>query len=190
MHCPRCGQQQISEETKFCSKCGLPLTVVAVVMNHGGSLPQLDLLAQQKGKRKWLNKKNGMIFSAFWFFIFTVVLTSFLGVLGAPGALIGLFALKGVFGGFLIFLFSAIFLPSSRPKFPYNYPYPLVPHQMPNQMGGQTYQPGALPQQQSAPVSSYTPPPHVAGSWRDTNDLGRGSVIEGTTRLLQKEEDQ
>src|SRR5262245_41105008 len=187
MHCPRCAQQQVSEQTKYCSRCGFPLTLVAELLNNGGSLPELDLLAQRKGKWKWLNKKNGMIFSAFWFFLFTVVFTSFLGVLGAPGELIGLLALKGVFGGFLIFLFSAIFLPSSKPKLPHYYPYPPVPFQVPIQMSGQSYQPVALPPQQSQPVQTYAPP--AAGSWRDTNDFSRPSVTEGTTRLLTKEEE-
>jgi endogenous inhibitor of DNA gyrase (YacG/DUF329 family) len=26
MYCPRCGQQQISDEMKFCSRCGLPMS--------------------------------------------------------------------------------------------------------------------------------------------------------------------
>ena len=41
MHCPSCGQQQVSLETKFCSRCGFPLGVVSEVLAHGGFLPQL-----------------------------------------------------------------------------------------------------------------------------------------------------
>jgi hypothetical protein len=29
MHCPRCGQQQISDQTKFCSRCGFQLGLVS-----------------------------------------------------------------------------------------------------------------------------------------------------------------
>jgi hypothetical protein len=29
MHCPRSGQQQVSDEMKFCSRCGLPLSGLA-----------------------------------------------------------------------------------------------------------------------------------------------------------------
>ncbi len=29
MYCPRCGQQQISDEMKFCSRCGLPMSGLA-----------------------------------------------------------------------------------------------------------------------------------------------------------------
>ena len=41
MYCPRCGQQQVSEEIKFCSRCGFPLGLVSEIIMHGGFLPQL-----------------------------------------------------------------------------------------------------------------------------------------------------
>ncbi len=40
MFCPRCGQEQISEETRFCSRCGFMLTIVSEVVANGGVLPQ------------------------------------------------------------------------------------------------------------------------------------------------------
>ena len=39
MHCPKCGQQQASEELRFCSRCGLPLTDIAAVVSNGGVIP-------------------------------------------------------------------------------------------------------------------------------------------------------
>ena len=51
-------------------------------------------------------------------------------------------------------------------------------------MPGQQY--GALPPQQSIPVSMYDTP--RAGNWRDTNDLDPVSVTENTTKLLTKED--
>ena len=36
MHCPKCGQQQISEDTRFCSRCGLLLTGIAEVVANNG----------------------------------------------------------------------------------------------------------------------------------------------------------
>ena len=47
MHCPRCGQQQISNETRFCSRCGFQLGVVSELLLHDGYLPQLAQLEQQ-----------------------------------------------------------------------------------------------------------------------------------------------
>src|ERR1044072_8963323 len=192
MHCPRCGQQQINEETKFCSKCGFQLHVVSAVLMHGGSLPQLDILNQQQGKKNYFTRKNGMVFSLFWLMFFLLIGTPFFGILGVE-EMAGMSAIFGIFGGLILFLASVFFL-EGKPKAPY-YPYPMAPHQMPqyppqmqphqHQMQGQGYQ-GALPRQQSAPAQANPPPPPVAGTWRDPTDFGRGSVTEDTARLLTK----
>jgi hypothetical protein len=58
MHCPQCGQQQVSDEMRFCSRCGFPLGVVAELISKGGTLPDREaessppkLGARQRGKR-------------------------------------------------------------------------------------------------------------------------------------------
>src|ERR1700754_5345924 len=38
MYCPRCGQQ-LASEIRFCSRCGLPMNVIAEVVAQGGLLP-------------------------------------------------------------------------------------------------------------------------------------------------------
>jgi len=38
MYCPNCGQQQASDEMRFCSRCGVPLSGLAEWL-AGGSLP-------------------------------------------------------------------------------------------------------------------------------------------------------
>ena len=173
MHCPSCGQQQVSNETKFCSRCGMPLTIVAEVVAHGGFLPQLADL--EKGKKKFFSKKNGVVAGIFWFIFFTMFATSFFGILNAPDELVGILAITGVFGAMMIILGSLIFLPSSKKKLPFTMP---VAAPAPG-LYGPPQQP-ALPPQHSQPVSQYQPGP---GSWRDTNDL-QPSVSEGSTKIL------
>lgn len=183
MFCPKCGQQQASEETRFCSRCGLQLGLVPEMIAHGGMLPQLTQLMNSQ-KKTILNKKNGVVFSLFWFIFFVPFLASvFGGVLGID-ELGALCALIGVFGGLIILLASLIWLPSSKPKFG-------LPMMDPTQTGHGLYgnpQHSALPPQQSQPVSSYAPP---AGAWKapDTDDMTRrGSVTDNTTRLLERDE--
>lgn len=183
MHCPSCGQQQISQETKFCSRCGFPLGLISEVLAHGGFLPQLADL--HKKKSLW-NKKNGVVGSILWFILFTMLLPAMIGVVNGPGELQGLTAVIGFFGGLMMLIASLVFLPSSRPGF---VPRPPM---MPGVQGVQpaglygSHQHGALPPQQSVPASAYSAP--RPGKWRDTNDLQPTSVIEETTRLLTKEE--
>jgi hypothetical protein len=183
MHCPSCGQQQISQDTKYCSRCGLPLGLIAEVLAHGGFLPQLAELHKTKSL---YTKKNGVVFSVFWFIFFVPLLASIFGGVFDIDVLGEICALIGVFGALMLFIASLVFLPSSRPAFK-----PLPP-QMVNApvpahgLYGVTNQQQALPPQQSVPANAYTAP--HPGKWRDTNELQHNSVTEETTRLLKKEE--
>jgi hypothetical protein len=183
MHCPRCGQQQVSSETKFCSRCGFQLAIVAELLVHGGSLPQLAAIQQ---KKTFFNKKNGVLFSAFWFIFFTMFLTSVGGILGSD-ELAGLCAVTGVFGGLLILIGSLVLLPSSKLMAKLPVQDMPMPQTQPAGLYGAPAQPG-LPPQQQQPAGIYSAP---QGSWRapDTGDLvERGSVIENTTKLLKQDE--
>jgi hypothetical protein len=58
MHCPQCGQQQVVDEMRFCSRCGFPLSVVTELLSYGGTLPEREaeasapkLTTRQRGKR-------------------------------------------------------------------------------------------------------------------------------------------
>ncbi len=185
MHCPSCGQQQVSTETKFCSRCGMPLGLISEVLSHGGFLPQL---AQLNKKKTFFNKKNGVVFGAFWFIFLTLFCTAFFGIVNAPDALVGLCAITGVFGSFMIVLASLIFLPSSKPILPGipQYGIPLHPSQLPNTAPFYGAEQQALPSQQSIPVSVYAAP--KTGAWRDTNDLEPASVTDATTRHLKRDQ--
>jgi hypothetical protein len=179
MHCPSCGQQQISSETKFCSRCGLPLSLVAEVVNHGGYLPQLAQL--DAPKRKFFSRRNGLGFSLIWFLFFLFIMTPFGGIIGVD-EIAAASAVIGIFGGLIMMVISFIFLPKDQPK--------SFSNSAAFESGSSRFAPpaphSALPPQQSIPVSAYDN--RGPGSWRDTNDLHPGSVTESTTRLLTKEE--
>ena len=181
MHCPRCGQQQISDQTKFCSRCGFQLGLVAELLENGGFLPQLAEL--YKGKTTIFSRKNGLIFTVLWFIFFVMMMPAFFGIADAEEAA-GVSAVFGIFSSIMLLIISLALL-KRAPK-----AYELAAHQMPPPaaMYGNPAM-GALPPQQSQPVSTYVPP---EGSWRapDTGDLARrpGSVTEGTTKLLKKDE--
>jgi hypothetical protein len=58
MFCPKCSQQQVSDEVRFCSRCGLSLAAVARLVEGGGHLAELGegegrgLTKRQRGMRK------------------------------------------------------------------------------------------------------------------------------------------
>lgn len=182
MFCPQCGQQQVSADTRFCSRCGLPLNLVAEVLAGGGSLPQLEEL--YKGKSKFFSRRNGLIFSLFWFLFFVLILTPFWGILDVS-ELAAMSAILGIFGGLIIMLSSMFFLkPDSKP---FRNQSGLEGGNVSrhNLYGNQNQ--NALPPQQTIPADFYAPP---ANSWKapETGDLARpSSVTEETTKLLNKD---
>ena len=179
MHCPSCGQQQVSNETKFCSRCGMPLTLVSEVVVHGGYLPQLAQLEKASGTI--YSRRNGVIFSLFWLIFWLLIMAVVFGGIFNIEILGELFSVIGIFGGLLIFLFSLFFL-RKTPKHLASGAY--LQHPAPGLYGQST---PALPPQQSIPTAAYVHP--GAGSWRDTNDLEPRTVTEGTTKLLEKDEE-
>jgi hypothetical protein len=179
MHCPSCGQQQVSNETKFCSRCGFPLGIVSDVLAHGGYLPQLAELS--KKKKSLLTRRNGLAFSLIWCLFFLLVMTPLWGILDLD-KLAGASAIIGIFGGLIMLVSSAIFLKKDIVRFDH---YPQMPPQQ-QQYGLHGASQTALPPQQSVPASFYAQP--QAGRWRETNDLEPSSVTESTTRLLNEQE--
>ncbi len=182
MFCPRCSQQQISEETKFCSRCGFPLGLVSEILAHGGFLPQLAELYRSK---KFFTRRNGLIFALFWFLIFVLILTPLFGIFDAPDGLVGAVALLGSVGSLIMVIASFLLLSKEPTK--YEMPNRELPNQAVNNLHAN--QQTALPPMQSQTAQSYAPP---ANSWKapNTGELARpGSVIENTTKLLQKEKE-
>lgn len=178
MHCPRCGQKQASPDIKFCSRCGFPLGLVSEILAHGGFLPQLADLHKTKTK---FTRRNGMIFSLFWFLFFVLIMTPFWGIIDAD-ELAGMSAIIGIFGGLMIFLASVFFLKNPIKDFSANLNEPPSP----NAFNIHNTNAGTLPPQQSIPVDNYVPP---AGSWKapETGDLQPRSVVDNTTKLLNKD---
>lgn len=184
MHCPRCGQQQVTEDIKFCSRCGFPLGLVSEILSHGGFLPQLADL-QNKGKT-WLTRNFGLKISLLWFLLVCFILLPLAAITKAPGGVVAGLSIIGFCGGLLIAALSFLFLenekknPQGKSKLPKD-------NFAPQYLSGNQHQ-NALPPQTSQPVSAYAPP--SAGSWKapDTGELVPHSVTEGTTKLLQKDE--
>lgn len=179
MHCPTCGQQQVSDETRFCSRCGFPLAGVAEVVANSGILPaQKTSLTGTADSAKRRGIKQGFFIFLLTFLIVPITAVISLALNLEPFLPLISVILLGI-GGLLRIAYAFMFesgLPNSSVAGTRSLPRT-------------SDQPAALPPQQSIPASAYGPP--RAGSWRDTNDLQHqppGSVTDTTTKLLQKEE--
>lgn len=176
MYCPKCGQQQISEEMRFCSRCGLALSGLAEWVAGGPALP-----AKRKRKRKeekqvqpMSKRRKGirraaklMFFSGALFPIFLII--SLAEDEGAPMIV----PLMLFFISLAMMLYARLFSDNTDPAI--------------NQ-AAQTSALGSTPAYGSLPPASTMPIPAVGRQQVRTNELAQPpSVTENTTRLLDNE---
>ncbi len=176
MHCPKCGQQQISDETRFCSRCGFALANIAAVVAADGDLPE-HLPATAVGKRS--QRSNGVRQGLFILLIalFAVPLLAAISVslhLGPPLSIIALFLLAG--SGILRIAYAWLFeSPESTADIAKS-----------ERAAIRGVASGELP---AAPTTAADYIAPAMGGWKaDTNDLSiPGSVTDPTTKLLEHE---
>lgn len=181
MFCPRCGQQQISSETKFCSRCGFQMGLVSELVANNGVLPQLAELYQQN--QSFFTRRNGVIFSLLWFVFWVMMIPAFAGLADVEELAAGS-AVFGLFTTIMLLIFSLGFLKKTQKTIS------IAALEARQAAALQEGRPGreALPPQTTRPAENYVAP---QGAWR-TPDTGEfavpGSVTETTTKLLNKDE--
>ena len=171
MYCPNCGQQQVSEEMRFCSRCGLALTGLAEWL-AGGSLPVLRQIEPEPMPAITPRRKNIrraaklMFFSGVLFPVFLLISIA----IGDGGPM---------FVPFFVFFVSLVWMLYAR-LFSDNTQH--VNYQAP-----QTTVLGPMPARGSLPSANTTSIPNVGRRTR-TNELAQPpSVTENTTRFFDNE---
>jgi predicted nucleic acid-binding Zn ribbon protein len=182
MFCPTCGQQQISEDTRFCSKCGFLLTGVTELIVNGGVLPQAfppASLKKESPRRKGL--KQGLFVFLLTFLVVPLIAIMTVATNTREPFAVAIAAILLTVGGLLRMAYALMF-ESNEP-----YGKTLEQNVLSGAQNflGKNKSAGALPPEQSIPTSTYVPP--TAGNWRDTNDLNaQPSVTERTTKFLNE----
>ena len=180
MFCPSCGQEQISNATRFCSRCGLLLTGVAEIVHHGGGLPPaLDDPSLISPRKKGVKQGVMIMLLSLVLVPLTITISIALGIKPALSLMVAILTLGG---GFLRIMYALLFesgVPTEKNT------EPNVVSRAKTLIGKKQKIPNALPPHQEIPASGYIPPNH--GSWRDTNDLTPQSVTEGTTKLIKED---
>ncbi|HEY6122205.1 MAG TPA: zinc ribbon domain-containing protein [Pyrinomonadaceae bacterium] len=180
MHCPQCGQQQVSETVRFCSRCGLPLDGVILLLSNNGMLPVYAGTeeANEISPRKRGVRQGGILM------LTGVLLVPILGVLSHFAdsnflqLLVAIAALICFVGGPLRMIYAAIFEDGGQ-----NWRRVQAPYAQPSMLLHQ-----GLPQRSALPP----PPAHQPTGWNPRPHTGEivrpPSVTEGTTRLLDKDD--
>ncbi|HEX8708114.1 MAG TPA: zinc ribbon domain-containing protein [Pyrinomonadaceae bacterium] len=181
MYCPQCGQKQVSDDVRFCSRCGFPLAGVLELLTSGGVLPvrlaegqETDLSPRRKGVRQGVM----MMLMGAVIVPILAVLDSFEHGPSTLDRLVPLAAILFFAGGLMRIIYAIVFEQNTARSqaLPAN-----ISPAMPSQLNA-GMRAGALPPPQSTPVPVFRP---QAGN---TAELVPPSVTENTTRLLDETE--
>lgn len=168
MFCPRCSQEQISEEIKYCSRCGFLLIDVAEALNNEGRVERNVIHSAKDLKRATLGGVGVMTFGVIF-----VLLTLYFWT-NEPMDLIEFKLLVGLF----LFIFGMLFIGYSfwiRPK--------LLERELKEESAKNlnSAKPNLLPEQDLTNMVDYASPQ----SNLITKDLVEvPSVTEDTTKFL------
>lgn len=182
MFCPQCGQQQVSDSTRYCSRCGFLLDGVAAVLASGGAIPTRYLQpANQKPSPRTKGVRQGAMLMLSTILVVPIVAILTVNLMyGVSHIIIPLTALFCFVGGLLRMLY-ALLMEDSTPQMDFEqmgayappgiaqFDRPVHNAALPPAAVNQT--PGWRPR--PGPAEIYQPPP---------------SITENTTRLLDKED--
>jgi len=170
MYCPNCGQQQISEEMRFCSRCGLALSGLPEWL-AGVRLPAKvddEQVAASSPRRRGIRRASKvMFFSGVLFAIFLVISLA----IDNGGPMIVPFTV--FFVGLVMMLYARLFSAKTAPA---------------TRQVAQTSALNSTAARGSLPPAANTPMPNRGQQQVRTNELAQPpSVTENTTRLLDNE---
>ena len=169
MYCPNCGQQQISEEMRFCSRCGLALSGLAEWL--AGVLQPVKVdeqVAASSPRRRGIRRASKvMFFSGVLFAIFLVISLA----VNDGGPMVVPFTV--FFVGLVMMLYARLFSAKTAPA---------------NRHVAQTSALNSTTARGSLPSAANIPMPDLGRQQVRTNELAQPpSVTENTTRLLDNE---
>ena len=178
MYCPQCGQQQVSDTVRFCSRCGFLLEGVNVVLSSGGQIPtrfmppptNAPLSPRSKGVRQGAMLMLSTLLVVPLIAIITVNLLEPIAHIVVPMAALFCFV-----GGLLRILY-ALLMEDSVPQ----YDSVNRANQGPSQLENPAR--NALPPASANLANNWRPRPNTAEIYQPP------SVTENTTRLLDKED--
>jgi hypothetical protein len=186
MHCPICGQKQVSENIRFCSRCGFLLTgITELVANHGvlPNYPSQQEPEEDSPRRRGV--KQGLMILLVGMLLIVPLLAMLHVATNTEPFVMAIAAIISFWGGILRMVYAWLF----ESKIPGGKTLEQKVLAGTQNLMARKGEQGALPPHQSIPAGEYFAP--TAGSWRETNDLAQpGSVTDHTTRTLKKMEEE
>lgn len=178
MYCPQCGQQQVSDVIRFCSRCGFPLDGVGEVLGNGGVLP----LRYVHPVSKKLSPRGKGVRQGALLMLSTLLIVPLMAVssifFSLPGEFLVPFTAILLFVGGLLRILYALLMEDAVAPLNQIQERPLDPQQF--QMRGPT--PNRLTGAAAEPIPAWRPSPNTGEIYQPP------SITENTTRLLDKDD--
>lgn len=177
MHCPQCGQEQISGEVRFCKSCGFPLGGVRELLATDGGSPTLE---KESNQSRQSPRRKGVRLGVTLLFISMVFMPLITLIGNHRGEFLPMMFLMA---GLMRILYAVIFQEGAPRKQKQDGALPYVAAITTDQLGAAT-RGVALPPLQSLPVSAFKAPRVETAQM-----AGPPSVTEHTTKLLNESRD-
>ncbi|MEP6945781.1 MAG: hypothetical protein ABJA02_07685 [Acidobacteriota bacterium] len=179
MYCPACGQERLSIETNYCSRCGFLLTGAAELISNGGVMPSAQDAKGWKARTpRNRGLKKGLFIFLLAFLIVPLISIITIAVKAEPYGVV-IAAILLTVGGLLRMAYALLFQSNDTSERTEQVRIPPVAQSMPRRSN----QP-QLPEQREFDARSYVAP--AAANWRDTSDLQPASIVDSTTQLLEQ----
>jgi hypothetical protein len=175
MHCPQCGQKQVSDEVRYCKGCGFALSAVKELLATGGISPtETDSTKPQMSPRR-----RGVRQGAILLFI-AMCLLPLAALIGERGGEV--LPLMFVMAGLMRMLYARIFQEGAPSRDAQRRALTHAPPNRIEQLGPTSDR--ALPPAQAVPVTEFQASRGV------TKEMASPpSVTEHTTKLLNESQD-
>ena len=177
MHCPQCGQEQVSEEMRFCKRCGLSLDGVRALFATGNTSPTLD---QQSRKPRQSPRRQGVRQGVILLFISMVFMPLITLIGKGRGEFLPMIFLMA---GLMRILYAVIFQESAPRKTKQDNSLPYAAPITTDQLGTAT-RGASLPRSLSVPASVSS-----ARRMDIAEMVSPPSVTEHTTKLLDESQE-
>jgi hypothetical protein len=181
MFCPKCSQSQISDEVRFCSRCGFPLEGVAELLAADG-ISSIARVEETKGIVPYLRGKGALAGAKIMFFSLFLIPVAFAIAFAVDGPAPLLLALIPFTVGLAQMLYAIIFGKKFAPQ---NGETPLPASQKESfrSIESNSHDTSELPPAPSAADQILIMP--ASGSANTAEVFAPPSVTEETTKLLK-----
>lgn len=180
MYCPQCGQLQVSDTVRFCSRCGFLLEGVTVLLASGGMIPARYI----KSGNQPLSPRSKGVRQGAMLMLSTLLVVPILAIITVnlmepiSHIIIPLAAIFCFIGGLLRMLYALLMEDAvAEPEDNISGAYAAASPSLDRPAFK-----GSLPPASAANTASWRPRPNTAEIYQPP------SITENTTRLLDKED--